>query len=73
MTPIAQRAIESWNHDVDTEMARLIERGVPPSEAARRAQDAVTRRRQAAASGAALSKAQFIIEAHKFWPGDKKA
>lgn len=50
MTPRAQRAIDDWNREVDDEMARMVERGVPPPEAARRAQQRVSDRRALAAS-----------------------
>ena len=46
MQPEAQRAIDSWNQEVDAEMARLIERGVPPHEAANRAQKHVSDKRR---------------------------
>ena len=41
----AQRAIDSWNQEVDAEMARLIERGVPPHDATKRAQKHVSDKR----------------------------
>ena len=46
MTPIAQRAVDEWNREVDAEMARLIERGVPPWKAATKAQETVQQRRE---------------------------
>lgn len=42
-----KKAIESWDRDVEKEMRRLIERGVPPFEAARKATDKVSINRQA--------------------------
>ena len=45
MRPEAQRAIDSWNQEVDTEMVRLIERGVPPHDATKRAQKHVSDKR----------------------------
>ena len=49
MTPIAQRAVDEWNREVDTEMIRLIERGMPPHRAATRAQQIVEARRSGSA------------------------
>ena len=49
MTPIAQRAVDEWNREVDTEMIRLIERGMPPHGAATRAQQIVEARRSESA------------------------
>ena len=45
MDRIAQQALDSWNREVGAEMARLIERGVPPFDASKRATDVVARRR----------------------------
>ena len=57
MSPITQRGVDSWNCEVDAEMVRLIESGVPPHEAARRAQNVVSARRRAIA--AATDEARF--------------
>lgn len=39
-------AVAAWNDEVDTEMVRLIEQGVPPFDAAGMAREIVTSRRQ---------------------------
>lgn len=40
--------MRAWDIEVDAEMARLIEEGVPPFDAAGRARDIVSRRRRKA-------------------------
>ena len=45
MDRIAQQAVDSWYREVGAEMARLIERGISPFDASKRASDAVAQRR----------------------------
>ena len=44
-----QEATHKWNREVNEEIVRLIEQGVPPFDAADKARDNVSRRRRTAA------------------------
>lgn len=46
-----QRVINNWTREVETEMCDLIERGVPPIDAAEQARKNVQKRRAAKAQG----------------------
>lgn len=48
MNYAVREALAQWDREVDAEMVKLIERGVPPFDAASRARDIVSARRSEA-------------------------
>lgn len=62
-----QQVIDKWQADVDAEMCRLIESGVPPMDAAGQARRNVTARRQRLAREA-KSREQLMAELAKELP-----
>lgn len=46
MKNAVRRAMDSWSNEIDVEMVRLIESGVPPYDAAAEAREIVSKRRR---------------------------
>lgn len=46
MNNAVRRAMDAWGFEVDAEMVRLIEAGVPPYDAADQAREIVSKRRR---------------------------